>query len=137
MPPGSSLEGKKFRSNPGLSGIPPGAISDLHALLHAPLPGYPKINPTGVFRLRRENVNFHPSVKLLKIVAYLFSVLSWFLFLVAVFGAAGIVLGNSGNLPKPMAILILLGAGLYFCLFQALSGILGLLLVLEERTRSS
>lgn len=75
--------------------------------------------------------------KALQILTVVFRVVAWGALAVGVAGAVGVFSGTVSGTPRQAGFVILAVGILYFCLFSALSGILTLLLMLEERTRRS
>lgn len=71
----------------------------------------------------------------LRILSVVFQVVAWGALAIGVAGAIGILVGNVPNTPRQAGLAILGISALYFCLFSAFSGILTLLLTLEERSR--
>lgn len=71
----------------------------------------------------------------LRILSVVFQVVAWGALAIGVAGGIGIVSGSVQGTPRQAGAVVLAIAGLYFCLFTALSGILTLLLTLEERSR--
>ncbi len=71
----------------------------------------------------------------LRVLTVVFRVVAWGALTVGILGAGGVLTGAVHDPPRPAGLVILAVGSLYFCLFSALSGILSLLLVLEERTR--
>lgn len=74
--------------------------------------------------------------KALRILTVVFRVVAWGALGVGLAGAVGVFAGTVQGTPRQAGVVILAVSILYFCLFSALSGILTLLLALEERTRS-
>ena len=75
--------------------------------------------------------------KSLRIFSIVFQVVAWGALVLGMAGAVGILVGQVPNTPRQASLIVLGMAGLYFCLFSALSGIMSLLLTLEERSRST
>lgn len=73
----------------------------------------------------------------LRVLTIVFRVVAWGALAVGIAGAVGVLTGAVHDTPRSAGLVILAVGSLYFCLFSALSGILTLLLVLEERTRSA
>ena len=71
----------------------------------------------------------------LQVLAVVFSVVSWGVLIVGVVAGVSVLTGASHAAPRPMGFMILAVSGLYFCLFGALSGMIGVLLAIEEHTR--
>jgi len=69
-------------------------------------------------------------------LSVVFTVVAWVVVGVSLVGAVGILVGGGApDTPRAMSLAVVGLGGLYFCLFHALSGILRLLLVIEEQTR--
>lgn len=71
----------------------------------------------------------------LRVFASVFRIVAWVALGVGAIGSVGIVLGGAPDTPRPMGLLVLLVAALYFCLFSTLDGIIRVLLSIEEQTR--
>ena len=69
-------------------------------------------------------------------LSVVFTVVAWVAVVIGVIGAVGILVGGGApDTPRAVSLAVLGIGALYFCLFNALSGILRLLLVIEEQTR--
>ena len=77
-------------------------------------------------------------------LALVFTVVAWGAVVMGVVGSVGIFITGGGlppggggppPPPKSMGLVVLLMSGLYSCLFHALSGIIRLLLLIEEQVR--
>lgn len=73
----------------------------------------------------------------LRILAVSFQVLAWAILVLGATAGLAVLVGVNASTPKGMGAAILGVSAIYFCLLSALSGILNLLLVLEERSRLS
>ncbi len=72
----------------------------------------------------------------LRAFVVVFTVTAWGALALSLIGAVSIVIGGGGpQTPPAVGLVVLAAGGLYFCLLQALSGIIRLLLTIEEQTR--
>ncbi len=73
--------------------------------------------------------------KSLRLFARVFRITAWLALIIGLVGALGMVLGRTPETPRAMALVVLIVATLYFCLFSAAAQVIQLLLTLEERTQ--
>ena len=73
----------------------------------------------------------------LRVLAVGFQVLAWGILVVGTITGLAVLVGMSHSAPKAMGLAILGVSILYFCLLAAFSGVLTLLLTIEEHTRPS
>ena len=73
----------------------------------------------------------------LRVLTVGFQVLAWGVLTVGAIAGLVVLSGMNHSAPKAMGLAILGVSTLYFCLLSTLSGILTLLLTIEERTRPS
>ena len=73
----------------------------------------------------------------LRVLAIGFQILAWGVLVVGMTAGLAVLVGMSHAAPKAMGLAILGVSTLYFCLLSAFSGVLSLLLTIEQRTRSS
>ena len=75
------------------------------------------------------------SYKGLQLLSTVFTWVAWAVLAIGIIGAVGVVLGNTPGTPRAVGLVVLAVGGLYCCLLHALSGIIRLLLAIEEQTR--
>lgn len=73
----------------------------------------------------------------LRVLAGVFLVVAWLVAVIGLLGAVGVFLGGAAGTPRAMGAVVLAVGALYFCVFSAFSGILRILLTIEEQTRKS
>ena len=76
----------------------------------------------------------HPD-RFLRILSVIFAIVAWCALAIGLVGGVSVLVGMTPP-PRPVGLVIVVVGALYFCLFSALSGIIRLLLTLEERTRA-